>query len=74
MDRSSVKSYAKDMCFGKRELMFLNIITASENRHLRCRILDVDLDIDSIVAMISDEIGYDPIFVKKIIRWKLCYL
>ena len=57
-DERAVTSYAKDMCFSKRDVLFLSMICSSENIHIKRRILEGSTDPDLIARKISDDLGY----------------
>lgn len=67
-DSNSVRSYLKDMGFQKKEITFLRTICASENRHLKKRILNTEFDEDVVVDIIAEDTGYDKSFVSSIVK------
>lgn len=66
-DRNNVISYAKDVGFSKKEILFLEMISNPDNRYLRKKLFDLDVDDESIIRKISDETGYDMSFITLII-------
>ena len=66
-DRNNVISYAKDIGFSKKEILFLEMISNPNNRNLRKKLFNLDVDDESIIRKISDETGYDVSFITLII-------
>ena len=63
-DDKTIASYAKDLGFSKRDILFLKTICSSDNYIIKKKILDRTIDLDSISCRMSDEFGFDYDLIK----------
>lgn len=66
-DDMTISSYAKDLGFSRRDILFLKTICSPDNHSFKKRILDETINLDSISDRMSDEFGFDHELIKALI-------